>query len=120
MSHFHQVPHNASRRSRFTIKQNGGACGKIRVYTFCGLQGSEGSRKTQTEKEACLRIFLRAVSAESLSEDDEVEVDSSSEIESPDENIEEGSCSSEEYSGNEESETKTSGKAATSNRKPKA
>ena len=80
--------------------------------------------KRKLKKIGALGFVLTAVSAESSSEDDEVEVDStSSEMDSADENNDEnteGSCSSEEFSENQESETKTSGKAAASNRKPNA
>ena len=86
----------------------------------CDFKEVSVAGKRNLKRKRALGFFLTAVSAESLSEDDEIEVDSSREVESPGESIEEGSCSSKEYSGNEESETKTSGKAATSNRKPKA
>ena len=80
--------------------------------------------KRKSRKNRALGFVLPAVGAESSSEDDdEVEVDSSSGIESADENnnenTEEGSCSFEELSEKEESETKPSEQAATSSRKPK-
>ena len=79
----------------------------------------EGKRKSK--KNPASGFVLTAVSAESSSEDDEVEDNGSSEIgsssadENSDESTEEGSCSPEEFSENEE----TSRKATTDNRKPK-
>ena len=74
--------------------------------------------KRQSKKNGAVGFVLTAVSAESTSEDDEVESDCSSEIgsssaqpdENSDESTEEGSCNPEEFSENE----------ATGNHKPKA
>ena len=65
---------------------------------------------TKSTKNRAVGFVLTAVSAESSSEDDEVESDCSSEIgsssaqpdENSDESTEEGSCSPEEFSENEE------------------
>ena len=85
--------------------------------------------KGKSKKNRAVGFVLTAVSAESTSEDDEFESEcsSTSEIgssstqpdENSDESTEEGSCSPEEFSENEET-SKTSRKAATGNRKPKA
>ena len=79
-------------------------------------------RKSKKKKNRALGFVLTgAVSAESSSEDDEVEVDCSSEIgssssdENSNESTEEDNRSPQEFSENEE----TSRKAATGNRKPK-
>ena len=79
-------------------------------------------RKPKKKKNRPLGFVLTAVSAESPSEDDEVEVDCSSEIgsssadENSNESTEEDNRSPQERSENEE----TSRKTATGNRKPKA
>ena len=81
-----------------------------------------GKRKSKKEQNRALGFVLTAVGAESSSEDNEVEVDCSSEIgsssadENSNEGTEEGNCSPQEFSENEE----TPRKAATGNRKPKA
>ena len=66
--------------------------------------------KRKSKKNRAVGFVLTDVSAESSSEDDEVESDCSSEIgssraqpdENSDESTKEGSCSPEEFSGNEE------------------
>ena len=83
--------------------------------------------KRTSKKNRAVGFVLKAVSAESSREDDEVEGDCSSEIESwsaqPDENSDEstgeGSCGPEEFSENKET-SKTSRKVATGNSKPNA
>ena len=76
--------------------------------------------KRKSKKNRAVGFVLTASSAESSSEDDEVEGDCSSKIGSssaqPDESTEECSCSPEEFSENEE----TSKTSATGNSKPKA